>query len=108
MFFSPSPSMSKARREQKWISRSTPWAGKTSPPGPGPAARRCARGGGAPKNGPDGVAAPRRRQFCRHRKGLRALRPLVEYDRDDLRDDVAGALDHHRVTVAEILARDFV
>src|SRR2546425_1054850 len=31
-FFSPSPSMSKARREQKWNRRSIAWAGQTRPP----------------------------------------------------------------------------
>ena len=40
--------------------------------------------------------------------GLRVRRPLVEHDREHLRDDVAGALHHHRVADAHVLARDLV
>ena len=34
--------------------------------------------------------------------------PLLQDDAHDLRDDVAGALDHHRIADAHILARDLV
>src|SRR5271165_7518172 len=40
--------------------------------------------------------------------GLRVLRPAVEHDRDDLRDHVAGALDHDGVADPNILAGDLV
>ena len=44
------------------------------------------------------------------RKGkfARALAPLFGYDADHLRDDVAGALHHHRIAFANVLAGDFI
>src|SRR5579883_1076301 len=50
---------------------------------------------------------PRRRQLRTHRKGRRRG-PSLGHHRDDLRDDVAGALDDDGVAVAEVLARDLV
>jgi hypothetical protein len=35
-------------------------------------------------------------------------RPAVEHDPDDLRDDVAGALDDHRIADPHVFAGDFV
>ena len=46
--------------------------------------------------------------FVRKLIGLRALRPLLQDHAHDLRNDVAGALDHDRVADAHILARDLV
>ncbi len=40
--------------------------------------------------------------------GLRVRRPALGHDPDDLRDDVAGALDDDGVADADILARDLV
>ena len=44
------------------------------------------------------------RTDCRKLIGLGVLRPLVEHHADDLRNDVACALDRHRVTDADVHA----
>ena len=41
-------------------------------------------------------------------EGPGAFRPELRKDAQDLRDDVAGALDHHRVADADVLAGDLV
>ena len=50
----------------------------------------------------------RRPDRLRENIGLRAGRPLVQHDREDLRNDVAGALHDDRVADAHVLARDLV
>ncbi len=69
MFFSPSPSMSKARREQKWISRSTPWAGQTSPPVQRHAAWPVSRIARLPQIGQTGWSPPVGVSFAAIEKG---------------------------------------
>ena len=54
-----------------------------------------------------GVAAAGRADV-RELVGLGALRPLVEHDAHDLRDDVAGAPHDDRVADADVLAGDLV
>src|SRR5690348_8321086 len=55
-----------------------------------------------------GMLAAGARQLGAHREGTRIRRTLLRYHRDDLRDDVAGALHDDHVAVAEILARDLI
>ena len=50
------------------------------------------------------VGVQRARAFLRKMIGLGVLRPLVDHDIDDLRDDVAGALDHHGVADPDVAA----
>ena len=92
------PSMSKAGRETKWISRSTRCAGQIRPPVQRRTAspsrpHRVAAAGGAVVG-----------EHVWHRVGRAAL----GHHRHDLRDHVAGALHDHRVADADVLARDLV
>src|SRR6185437_2678495 len=50
------------------------------------------------------VGVQRARALLREVKLFRAPGPLVDHDVDDLRDHVAGALDHHRVADPDIAA----
>ena len=102
---SPSPSMSKALREQKCLSPSTACAGQTR----WPVQRRTTsalagflvnlaqRGRAADRTGFQGT--------CRVRRLGRAL---VAHGLDDLRDDVAGPLHHDGVADPHVLAGDLV
>ncbi len=95
---SPSPSMSKAPRETKWISRSSVWAAQVRPP----VQRRTTSPGGA-----HGKAAADR-AVIRGDERLGTGGAALGHHRDDLRDHVAGALQHHGVADAHILAGDLV
>ena len=100
---SPRPSMSKALREQKCFSPSTACAGQIELP----VQRRTTSAS------PFSSISRKRRRAAdradlRKHIGLGAARPLVEHDLQNLRDDVAGALDAHGVADADVLARDLV
>jgi hypothetical protein len=90
--FSPSPSMSMALRETKCRSRSTACAGQIRPPVQRRTASPSSRTAWLPQAGTDAEIrrASRRPAASRH-------------DVEDLRDDVAGALDDHRVADADVL-----
>jgi hypothetical protein len=98
MCFSPSPSMSKQSRATKCFSRSTACAAQINPPREFP--DHC------PICGSLAVREPG--QVARRCVGLRILRAALEHDRDDLRNDVAGALHHNGVADADIFALDLV
>src|SRR5579863_2424271 len=50
----------------------------------------------------DDLGVQRARAFLREMIGLRVLRPLVDHDIDDLRNHVAGALDHDGVADPDV------
>src|ERR1700712_1150658 len=99
MVFSPRPSMSKAGRETKWISRSTRWAGQIRPPvqrrttspggrtawlpqaGGGGAEGAAGAGAHALTGGANGVAAAGGAEVGED-VGFGVRRPAVEDDRD--------------------------
>ena len=89
--------MSKAGRETKWISRSTACAAQISPP----VQRRTASPGGRT------AWLPQTGQVSGNGT-VRLLRPPLRHHGNHLRDHVAGALDHHRVADADVLAGDLV
>ena len=101
---SPSPSMSKALREQKCLRPSTAWAAQTRRP----VQRRTTSASPVFSSISRNAAEPQTGQTCREHVGLCAARPLVEHDFENLRDDVAGALHDDRVADAHVLARDLV
>ena len=98
--FSPSPSMSKARRETKWrkmldlLERTGELAGAAR-------ARALLAGGGLLAH--DSVCSGAR-AFLREMIGLGVFRPLVDDHVEHLRDDVAGALDDDGVADADVAA----
>ena len=104
MCFSPKPSMSKALRDTKCLSRSTLWAGQIRPPvqrlttSSLPVVGIHLAHGMAAAGGAHGGKA----------ESFRALGPLAFNHAENLRDDVAGTLDDHRVADAHVLARDLV
>ena len=68
--------------------------------------RRCSAAPPRPAGAPRGCRRPGR---CRGtRRAARVRRPALQHDRDDLRDHVAGALQHHGVADADVLAGDLV
>ncbi len=102
---SPSPSMSKALREQKCLSPSTACAGADElagaaahDVGDSPVFSSISRSAAEPQTG----------QVFGKLVGFGAWRALVEHDLDDLRDDVAGPLHHDRVADPHVLAGDLV
>ena len=98
MVFSPRPSISKAGRETKWISRSTRCAGQIRPP----VQRRTTSPGGRT------AWLPQAGHVSGKTYGVEFAGPAIRYDGNDLRDHVAGALQHHGVADADILAGDFI
>ena len=84
--------MSKARRETKCIRCWVRWNGQANSPVQWARAPCLAAGDDLA----DHLGVQRTRAFFREVIGLRAAR-LVLHDLDDLRDDVAGALDRHGV-----------
>ena len=90
--------MSKAWRETKWLELLDRLAGQISPP----VQRRTHVLLARSRSLAHRVAAAAG-QMVGNTIGLRVGRPLVEHDVDDLRDDVAGALDGHRVADADVL-----
>ena len=90
--------MSKAGRETKWISRSTRCAGQIRPP----VQRRTTSPGGRT------AWLPQAGQSVGEAIRFRAGRAAVQHDRDDLRDHVAGALQHDGVADTDVLAGDLV
>ena len=96
--------MSKALRDTKCFRPSTACAGQTSVP----VQRRTTSASPVFSSISRKAAEPQTGQILRKHVRLRAGRPLVEHDLENLRDDVAGALHHHRVADAHVLARDLV
>ena len=90
--------MSNAGRETKWISRSTRCASQIRPP----VQRRTTSPGGRT------AWLPHTGQTSGNIDTACALRPPLGHHRNDLRDHVAGALQHDRVADADVLARDLV
>ena len=94
--FSPRPSMSKARRETKCLRCSMRWNGQAN----SPVQRRTT------VSAPEAVVSRARGvcsgqgQWVGNANGLAPVRPLVQHDADDLRNDIAGPLDDHRVADA--------
>ena len=98
--FSPSPSMSKARRETNCFRCSIFWNGQANSP------VQRARAPSSPV-----AVSSRTTSVCSWHGhffgkwyGFGVLRPLVDHHVDHLRDDVAGALDDDGVADADIAA----